>query len=132
MSPMTAEALVIGANQERLADGGGGLDLREVHRTRRQPELADARADSPGADQGDAPAGVGDGADLLGQVAHAVEIKPPSGARQDARADLDDPSAGGEHDVIAYQVAGHRSSLRSARPAMFQRDWNRFDLTRKR
>ena len=86
-----AEAFVVGADQVRLADGGGGLELAEVVGPPRQAELADPRADRPRADQGDLPAGGHDRADLLGQVVDPGRVERPVGAGQDARPDLDDP-----------------------------------------
>ena len=48
-----AQALVVGADQVRLADGGRRLELAEVVGPPAQAELADPRADRPRADQRD-------------------------------------------------------------------------------
>ena len=45
MPAVAAQALVVGADQVGLADGGGGLELAEVVGPALEPELADPRAD---------------------------------------------------------------------------------------
>ena len=110
-----AQALVVGADQVRLADRGGGLELRQVVGPAVHAELAHARADGAGADQRDLAARVHDRADLLGEVVNPVGVEGAVWAGEDARPDLDDPRASREHDLVADQVAEGRRG-RSPRP----------------
>ena len=105
MAAVAAEALVVGADQVRLADGGRRLELRQVIGPTPPAELAHPRADGTRADQGHLCRPVDHSADLLGQVADPVRVERAVGAGQDARADLDDPGAGREHHIVADQVA---------------------------
>ena len=93
VAAVAAEALVVGPDQVRLADGGGGLELRQVVGPALQPELADPRADGTRADQGHLAARVHHRADLLGQVVDSRRVEPAIGAGQDVGADLDDPDS---------------------------------------
>ena len=105
MPAVPAQALVVGPDQVRLADRGGGLELPQVVGPALQAELADPGADGTRADQGHLPARVHHRADLLGQVVDSGRVERAVGAGQDARADLDDPDARGEHDLVADQIA---------------------------
>ena len=105
VAAVPAQALVVGPDQVRLADRGGGLELRQVVGPSLQAELADPRADGARADQGDLAARVHHGADLLGQVVDSGRVERPSATGQDAGPDLDDPDSRGEDDLVADQVA---------------------------
>ena len=104
VSTVAAEALVIGPDEVRLADRGGGLKLRQVVGPLLQTKLADSLHHDAGADQGDLAARVHDGADLLGEMMNPSWIKPSVVTGQDVGPHLDDPDARREHDLVANQI----------------------------
>ena len=108
---MAAQALVVGADQVGLADGRGGLELAAGCRAGVPAELAHARPDRSRADQGDLAPAVHHGADLLGQVVDSCRVERPVGTGQHAGPDLDDPGLGRQDDVVADQVAQHRTGM---------------------
>src|SRR5439155_20393465 len=91
---VAGQAVLPGAHQERLPDGGAGLQVPQVGGPLAQGEPADAGADGAGADQGDAAAGLAQAVQLVGQGLQAGRLQGAVGAGQDVGADLDDDGVG--------------------------------------
>ena len=102
------EAFLVGPHQEALADGGTGLEVRQVGRPLAEAEPADAGADGPGADQGDLAAGGADALELVGQGLDAAPVERAVGVGQHVGADLDDHRAGPGENLGSDDV-GHEA-----------------------
>ena len=99
------QALLVRLHEGRLADGGAGLQVRQVGRPPAQPEPADPRPDRPGANQGHPPAAGPESGELVGQGLDAAAVQGPGRVGQHVGADLDHDRVGPADDVGAVGSA---------------------------
>ena len=104
VAAMMTQALIVSADQVRLADRGGRLELPQVVGSSLEVKLADPGPDGTRADQRNLAARVHHGADLLGKMVDAGGIERPFTSGQDAGAHLHDPDAGGENNLVAHEI----------------------------
>src|SRR5271157_3699148 len=121
VAAMLAQALAVSTDQVRLADRGGRLELPQVVGPALEVKLADPGADGARADQRNLAARVHHGADLLGEMVDSCGVERPFTSGQNAGADFHDPDRGGEHNLVADEIAdgggGRSRCSRTARTA---------------
>jgi len=107
------QAAVVGLDQMALPDGSHGLQLGQVGRPPGQVKLAQARANSPGSDQGHLAAGGHQLVQFFSQRRHAFLIQQARGTREHPGADFDDHGVGRGGNFLTQQV-GHRKAFGEA------------------